>query len=366
MNSTEYVPEYAVWELTLQCNMKCLHCGSSASKARTNELSVEECLPIADDLLRLGCRQITFIGGEVFLYKGWAEVARRMSDGGAKTNIITNAFLFGDEQIAGIREAKLCNIGISLDGMEKNHDRMRRKGSFQKVLAAFERLNRENIPIAVVTSLLDFNADDLDEMYELLVANGVGIWQIQIVTSMGNMAENKGYLLAPEKVGKITAFICQKHRMGSMQVIAGDNIGYFDESEVYIRSRPGTIAVWGGCKAGIRVVGIDSVGNVKGCESIYSEKFIEGNLRHETLEEIWNKEGNFAYNRNFDVSMLTGACAGCDKGHICRGGCRGSSYFNSGSLFESRYCSYPGRPGCCTVRAQGGDCYSREEAPEGH
>ena len=164
LNATEYVPEYAVWELTLQCNMKCLHCGSSASEARANELTVEECLPVADDLLRLGCRQITFIGGEVFLYRGWEKVVRRMSDGGAKTNIITNAFLFGDEQVAGIKEAKLCNVGISLDGMEKNHDRMRRQGSFQKVLAAFERLNRENIPVAVVTSLLDFNIDDLDEM----------------------------------------------------------------------------------------------------------------------------------------------------------------------------------------------------------
>ena len=351
MNSTVYVPEYAVWELTLQCNMRCLHCGSSASKARANELTADECLPIADDLLRLGCRQITFIGGEVFLYNGWARVARRMSDGGAKTNIITNAFLFGDEEVAGIKEAKLCNVGISLDGMEKNHDRMRRKGSFQKVLSAFERLNRENIPVAVVTSLLDFNVVDLEEMHDLLVAKGVEIWQIQIVTSMGNMAVNKEYLLAPEKVGKITAFIRQKHRMGSIRVYAGDNIGYFDESEVYIRSQPGSIAVWNGCNAGIRVVGIDSAGNVKGCESIYSEKFIEGNLRNETLEEIWNKEGNFAYNRNFDVSLLTGACAGCDKGHLCRGGCRGSSYFNTGSLYESRYCSYPGRPGCNAAQA---------------
>ncbi|MFZ0946451.1 MAG: radical SAM protein [Syntrophobacteraceae bacterium] len=351
MNSTEYVPEYAVWELTLQCNMKCLHCGSSAGRSRANELTVEECLHIADDLLRLGCRQITFIGGEVFLYSGWEKVAQRMSDGGAKTNIITNAFLFGDEEVAGIREAKLCNVGISLDGMEKNHDRMRRKGSFQKVLAAFDRLNQENIPIAAITSLLDFNVDDLDEMYDLLVANRVEIWQIQIVTSMGNMAMRKGYLLAPERVEKITGFIRQKCRMGSIRVYAGDDIGYFDENEVYIRSRPGTISVWNGCKAGILVVGIDSVGNVKGCESIYSDRFIEGNLREESLEEIWTKEGNFAYNRNFDVSMLTGACAGCDKGSICRGGCRGSSYFNSGSSFESRYCSYPGRPVCNTAQA---------------
>jgi radical SAM protein with 4Fe4S-binding SPASM domain len=350
MNSTEYVPEYAVWELTLRCNMKCLHCGSSAGKARANELTVDECLRVANDLLILGCRQITFIGGEVFLYKGWEKVAGRMSEGGAKVNIITNAYLMGVDAIARIKEAKLNNVGISLDGMQKNHDRIRRNGSFRKVLASFEMLRQAEIPIAVVTSLVAFNVPDLDGMYDLLVENGVTIWQIQIATGMGNMAGKEAYLLDPEKVGQITWFIREKRRSDDLRIYAGDDIGYFDENEPYIRNRPGTIAVWNGCKAGIRVVGIDSVGNVKGCESIYSDEFIEGNLRQESLEQIWFKEGNFAYNRNFDVSMLSGACAGCDKGSICRGGCRGSSYFNSGSLFESRYCSYPGRPGCKTAQ----------------
>jgi radical SAM protein with 4Fe4S-binding SPASM domain len=166
---------------------------------------------------------------------------------------------------------------------------------------------------------------------------------------MGNIAGKQEYLLDPAKVGDITGFIGEKRRRGELRIYAGDDVGYFDENEIYIRSLPGTISVWNGCKAGIKVVGIDSTGNVKGCESIYSDQFIEGNLRKEPLEAIWTKEGNFAYNRNFDPSMLRGECAQCDKGRICRGGCRGSNYFSSGSLFESRYCSYPGRSACRTL-----------------
>lgn len=358
MPSTEYVPEYAVWELTLRCNMRCLHCGSVAGKARKNELSIEECFRVADELLGLGCRQIAFIGGEIFFYRGWEKVARRMSDGGALVNIITNAYSLGDEEIAQIKEANLSNVGISLDGMEKNHDLIRgKKGAYQRVLSAFKRLNQAGIPIAVVTSLLDFNVADLEQIHDLLAAHPVEIWQLQIVTGMGNMAGRQEYLLHPARIGEITNFIREKRRAGALRVYAGDDIGYFDENEVYLRSRPGTISVWNGCQAGMRVVGIDSAGNVKGCESIYSDKFIEGNLREESLTDIWTKEGNFAYNRNFEVSMLTGACASCDKGSICRGGCRGSSYFSSGSLFESRYCSYPGRPGCSAtpnIDSQGG------------
>jgi radical SAM protein with 4Fe4S-binding SPASM domain len=358
MHSNEYVPENAVWELTLRCNMRCLHCGSAAGKARENELSLEECFRVADELLSLGCRQIAFIGGEIFFYRGWEKVARRMADGGALVNIITNAYSLGDAEIAQIKEANLSNVGISLDGMEKNHDLIRgKKGAYQRVLRAFERLNRAGIPLAVVTSLLDFNVTDLDQIHDLLAANRVEIWQLQIVTGMGNIAGRQEYLLNPARIGEITNFIREKRRAGALRVYAGDDIGYFDENEVYLRSRPGTISVWNGCQAGLRVVGIDSAGNVKGCESIYSEKFIEGNLREESLTEIWTKEGNFAYNRNFDVSMLTGACAACDKGSVCRGGCRGSSYFSSGNLFESLYCNYPGRPACKEtpkIGAQGG------------
>ncbi len=29
-----YVPEFCVWELTLRCNMQCVHCGSRAGPAR--------------------------------------------------------------------------------------------------------------------------------------------------------------------------------------------------------------------------------------------------------------------------------------------------------------------------------------------
>lgn len=344
MNQNEYRPEFCVWELTLKCNMKCSHCGSMAGKARENELTVDECLNVAEQLVKLGCKQVTFIGGEVFLYKGWEIIARKLTENGICVNIITNGFLLGDEQIAQIKYARLVNIGISLDGMQDNHNNIRNVNtSFDKVMEAFDVLNRERIPVAVVTSLIDKNFEDLWPIYDLLVENDIQLWQIQIVNPMGNMVDKKSFLLDPSKVPLVTKFIREKRSEQKVMIYAGDNIGYFDENELYLRSQPGIVYEWFGCQAGLRVVGIDSIGNVKGCESQYSDEFIEGNLREESLSEIWNKEGNFAYNRAFDVSMLTGSCKGCDKGAICRGGCRGACYFTTDSKFENPYCCYPGK-----------------------
>jgi radical SAM protein with 4Fe4S-binding SPASM domain len=343
MEDNQFVPETCVWELTLRCNMRCIHCGSAAGIARSNELTIDECMPVVDDLIKLGCRNLTLIGGEVFLYKGWEKIARKFTDGGVEVNIITNALLMGDKQIEEIRYAGLLNVGVSLDGMEENHDRIRNvKGSFKKTCRAIERLNKEEIPVAVVTSLMDFNYYDLEDIHNMLCSYEANVWQIQLVTAMGNMSCSKDLLIKPDKIPSITKFIREKRKDGLIRIFAADDIGYFDENEMYIRNKPGTICVWAGCQAGLTVVGIDSVGNVKGCESIYSEDLIEGNLREESFETIWYKEGNFAYNRNFDIQQLSGKCGACDKAMYCRGGCRGSNFFTKGTFFENAYCCYPG------------------------
>jgi len=342
---TDYIPSTCVWELTLACTMRCIHCGSGAGTPRERELTVAECLPVADELIALGCRELSFIGGEVFLYPGWERIARRLTDSGVAVNIITNASLMGDAQIAQIREAGLVNVGISVDGTEHNHNRIRNNpNAFRMVKDAFARLNRESIPIAVVTSLLSINVSDLPAMYEFFVENGVNAWQIQIATPMGCMAENQGLVLDPRHIPDVTRFIREKRRDGIIRLYAGDDIGYYDENELYLRNRPGTISVWQGCQAGLSVVGIDSVGNVRGCESLQDEAFIEGNLRTETLSEIWDKEGNFSYNRNFAAESLTGACRECDRAARCRGGCRGMQHFAGPSGGGTPYCCYPGKP----------------------
>ena len=347
MNCSQYVPEFCVWELTLRCNMQCVHCGSQAGRSRAHELRMDECLVVARDLMRLGCRRVSLIGGEVFLYPGWERIGRSLSDGGVVVNIVTNGSLMGDRQVKQIKEAGLVNVAVSLDGMEENHDRTRNvEGSFRRVLAAFERLRAERISIAVVTTLLNYNYLDLEPMYELLVEQGVSVWQIQLATAMGNMADHTDLRLDAARIPWVTGFIRNGRNRREIQIYAGDDIGYFDENEMYLRNRPGTISAWRGCQAGLRVVGIDSVGNVKGCESLYSEYFIEGNVRTEPLADIWHKEGNFAYNRQFDLRQLTGRCARCDKASICRGGCRGSCYFTAGALFENPYCCYRAKSDC--------------------
>ena len=335
----EYIPLNCVWEMTLQCNMHCLHCGSKAGRRRDVELTLDECLKTADELAELGCKRISLIGGEVFFYRGWETVGRRLSGNGLLANIVTNGYRFGDREIEQIQYANLTNVCFSLDGMEANHDRIRgRAGSFHRVLDGFTKLKNANIPYAAVTTLLDFNFGDLEDLYDLLVRYEVDAWQIQLANPMGNM--KKSLAIKKDKVSHVISFIKAKKDEGRMNIYAADDIGYYHKDEKYIRGKCGEISFWPGCQAGLTVIGIDSIGNVKGCESLYADEFIEGNVRESSLRDIWFDESHFLYNRKFKKEYLTGACAQCDMGEFCRGGCKGNSFFNQGSLFDNPYCSY--------------------------
>ena len=72
-----YRPIYAVWEMTLKCDLACRHCGSRAGRARPDELSTEECLDLVRQMAALGVLEVTLIGGEAYLRDDWLEIVAR-------------------------------------------------------------------------------------------------------------------------------------------------------------------------------------------------------------------------------------------------------------------------------------------------
>ncbi len=342
MKENKYKLFSCLWELTLRCNLNCMHCGSVAGFARRQELTLDECYRVADEIVELNCRELTFIGGEIFLFSGWEKIANYLSERNIAVNLMSNGFMINEREIDQIKFANLSNIGISLDGTETVHNIIRsNKRSFSQIKKAFNLLNEAKVPIGVVTSLIELNYPTLEDIYQLLIENNVNLWQIQLVNPMGNMADKKDLILDRNHIPSLIDFIREKNKDRKMSIVAADNVGYYhDDSEPYIRGRKNPLCYWGGCLAGINSLFIDSVGNVKGCGALYDDKFIEGNLKKNSLAEIWNNQNNFSYNRKFKTELLEGGCSDCDFGDLCKGGCRASNYFNTGSLFKSAFCSH--------------------------
>lgn len=326
-----------VWEITLACCFCCKYCGSKGGRARENELTTAECLDVAEQLAALGCRRVSLIGGEVFMRPDWEVIVRALTGRGIKTALITNGFLFAPDLVGRLRDAAVESVAVSIDGPREMHDAYRQKGSFDRALAAIDALSAGGIPVSVITTLHSKNAPVLGELFAVLRQKPIFAWQIQACSPMGNAA--CAQIDWRFDFGEVIRFVKERQTDAPFFVGIADNIGYYTPGEQTLRGDPHGNVCFGGCIAGLTGIGIDSVGNVRGCESMYDERFNEGNLRRRRLADIWNDPDAFAYNRRFSPSMLTGPCAACPHGNVCAGGCRSYNYFTCGKLYESCACA---------------------------
>ncbi len=326
-----------VWEITLACCFSCKYCGSAAGHVRDNELTTEECLSVADQLAELGCRRVSMIGGEVFMRRDWKQIVGRLTGHGIRVNIITNGFLFREELVNDLKEANIESISVSIDGPRQVHDKYRQEGSFDRAMKAVETLLSAGIAVSVISTLNSENVKHLEEMFSLLRRYTIYAWQLQACSPMGNAAN--GGIDYRFDMEQVIGFVARHMYEAPFAMGVADNIGYFTKEEGSIRGNLSGKAYFKGCSAGISSIGIDSVGNVRGCESMYDPSFNEGNLRELTLREIWEDPDRFAYNRKFTRDKLTGKCARCELGEFCAGGCRSYNYFVHGNIYESPFCA---------------------------
>ena len=89
-------------ELTLSCNLRCRHCGSSAGLPRVKELNTEEFIDICNQFPELLVQEVNFTGGEPLLRSDWVEISTHLNELGIATKILTNGLTLNKHTIAKI------------------------------------------------------------------------------------------------------------------------------------------------------------------------------------------------------------------------------------------------------------------------
>lgn len=331
-----YRLDTCVWEITRKCNFNCSYCGSKAGTERENELTTEQCLNIANQLVKMNCRRVVIIGGEAFLKKDWDVIVKFLVNNDRDTSIITNGYLINDFIIEKLKDTGTKHISLSIDGDKDVHDEFRTSGSFDKAVEAIMLLKKNDFLTTVISTLNSKSVKTVPALYEKLKKLNIDAWQLQCCSPFGNASEKKYLVPSKQDLQKVCEFVAIQNEIADFPIAVADNIGYHTNLEHLIR---GNVRMgYNGCSAGITTIGIDSVGNVRGCESLYDDKFIEGNLLNTTLYDIWTSPTAFSYNRKFCKEMLAGKCAKCDVWYKCAAGCRSFNYFYSGKMYESKTC----------------------------
>ncbi|HEY2512997.1 MAG TPA: radical SAM protein [Polyangiaceae bacterium] len=336
-------PIYAVWEITLACDLACRHCGSRAGRDRPDELTTAEALDLVEQMADLGVKEVTLIGGEAYLRADWLDLIRALR----RRNILVSTTSGGrgltPEIIAQAKEAGLQAASISIDGDEATHDRLRGvAGSYRAAFAALHALRAAGVRSSCNTQINRLSVPLLDGILDAVAAAGVTSWQVQLTGPIGRAADEPEILLQPfdllEAIPRLAAVKQRGEKMG-VRMYPGNNVGYFGPYESVLRGHYFR-GHGGSCGAGRATIGIEANGAIKGCPSLPTTPYTGGNIRDASLRDIWERAEPLRFTRERTTEDLWGYCKTCYYAEACLAGCTWTSHATLGKPGNNPFCHH--------------------------
>lgn len=335
-------PRYCVWEITLKCDLACRHCGSRAGRARPDELDTAEALDLADQLVQLGIREVTLIGGEAYLRDDWTEIAGRLTSQGVTVSMTTGGRGVTPEHARAAKAAGMSTVSVSIDGLEETHDSLRGvKGSWQAARDALDNLRTVGVPVSVNTQICNPTRKQLEPMLPMLLEHKIHSWQIQLTVAMGRAADEHDILLQPYQMIEVMPMAARVKRLTlkhGVRLWPGSNTGYFGPYEGLLRNDVGGYG--DGCPAGRGSMGIEANGDIKGCPSLPTADYVGGNIRDQRLVDIWERSEPMRFTRVNRKGEMWGFCGDCYYADVCQGGCSWTAHVLFGKRGNNPFCHH--------------------------
>ncbi len=182
-------PLVVVWEATRACALACRHCRASAQRRPApDELTPAEARDLLAQIGRIRPPVFVITGGDPLeradLFERIAEAAAM----GLRVSLAPSVTARLQRQtVASLAALGCAGIQLSLDGADaETHDRFRGcPGTFARTMRACGWVREEGIPLSLGTTVSTHNADQLDELYELVGSLGAARWDLFFLVPAG-------------------------------------------------------------------------------------------------------------------------------------------------------------------------------------
>jgi len=326
-----------VWNCTKQCNLHCQHCYAAAeTEPAPGELTTAEGKRFLDDLADYGAPVVLFSGGEPLARNDLSELVDHASDAGLRPVLSTNGTLLTGERAAALRDAGLQYVGVSVDGMPERNDAFRgQEGAFDRALAGIEASQAAGLKTGLRYTITEANADDLEDVVDLLADRGVDRFCFYHLDYGGRGADIQDVDLTPEERREAVRRVCDMtreyhdrgHEIETLLVGNYADAAYLVEyarRELGVEQAERVLAYLetnGGDPTGERVADVDYQGNVHLTQ--FWQGYALGNVRDRPFGAMWEDESNPLLSALRErEEHLRGRCADCQYQSVCRGASR--------------------------------------------
>ena len=304
------------WECTLRCNLNCRHCGSDCrAEATIPDMPLEDFLRVVDEQITPNVDphkvMVVISGGEVLVRKDLERAGLELYRRGYPWGIVTNALALTPERFESLLRAGLHSISVSFDGFEEQHNYIRRNPhSYQRALDALRMIAADGtVAYDAVTCVTGALVPRLNEMKELLIANGIKHWRIFTIFPVGRAADDPTLRLTDEQFREVMEFIRRTRREGRIDLTYACE-GFLGGYETEVRDS------FYYCSAGVTTASIRVNGAISGCTSIRSN-FDQGNIYCDNFWEVWSSRYEPFRDRSW---ARRDECADCRMFRYCQGG----------------------------------------------
>jgi len=135
---------------------------------------INNCVEMCETMKRLPYFYIT--GGDPILHKDFWKIVKLLKDKEIPFGILGNPFHLNDEVCKKLSEYGCRKYQLSIDGMKKTHDEIRKPGSFDTTIEKIPVLRKAGIDVAIMTTVSGTNKDEMEDIVDLVVENNVDIF----------------------------------------------------------------------------------------------------------------------------------------------------------------------------------------------
>ena len=226
-------PILAIFDVTRLCNQRCPMC--NIWKTKSDDMSLERIVELADELQRFGVGYVFLQGGEPTIRGDIVQIIDVFIERGIKPTLITNGLLLTDAFAAEIA-ARKCNLSISLDSMKPEiYERIRGTDKLEQVLGNIQsiaKIKKRGGNWAITSTITKLSALDdikaLDDfsrehgfMYAIrpyiFVSGTAGRKEDGLVYTYDDVAEIFEYISAQAKKENYLAFIIYREHIAYLQ-----------------------------------------------------------------------------------------------------------------------------------------------------
>ncbi len=304
-------PVNVTWEISLKCNLHCVHCLSDSGDIARDELNTSECMELIDELSAIRVFQVNIGGGEPFIREDFLDLLDYFHHKGMVTCVSTNGVAVDREISKRLSKMDMLYLQVSLDGAdEETNDRIRGKGTYKKILSALDALAANRVRFSINTVLTRINFNQLETLRQMAKGYGAELRVSRFRPSGRGKSSKKELGPTPEQLESFAEWL-DKNDL----VRTGDS--FFCLTSDHRRFKGLDM-----CGAAKMTCCISPEGNVYPCAFLQEKPFLSGNVRTQSFKVIWANSLIFKQFREINVK----SCVNCYRFEACRGGCPAMAY----------------------------------------